>query len=47
MSRTTFIATIALAGALLVKAVVTVLFVADGNARAARVALFPRDWDHG
>jgi hypothetical protein len=47
MSRRRFAALIALYGALLARNAIQWLFLADGRARAARVALYPRDWNHG
>jgi hypothetical protein len=44
MSRRDFALMLLTAAALVIKQAVTILFLADGNARAARVALYPRDW---
>jgi hypothetical protein len=44
MSRRDFALLILTAIVLVIKQAITILFLADGNARAARVTLYPKGW---
>jgi hypothetical protein len=44
MTRRDFALLLLTATVLVIKQAITILFLADGNARAARVTLYPRDW---